>query len=81
MNLIKECFSDGGQISYSRCASGVIVLACVSWVSYIVFRTRLIPDLQGVALFLSTGVGVHYGSNKLPDILSAFGKRDADKKA
>lgn len=72
MKWIKECFSDNGTVSYSRCGSGAITLACLVWVSYVVLRTRALPDMQGVSLFLSTGVGVHYGSNKLQGIVGAL---------
>lgn len=66
---------DGSEPSYSRCASGFIVMAVIGWVTYAIVHSHgQIPDLGSPALFLSTGVGAHYGSNKLPDILSVFKK-------
>lgn len=75
MNFLKGIFSDNGAASYSRCASGFIVMAVVGWVSYVIFKTHTIPALDGPSMFLGTGVGVHYGSNKLPDIMGAFKKQ------
>ena len=70
--FIKSVFSEDGQGSYSRCAGGFVVVAVVSWVSYVVWKTKVIPDLQGPAFFLASGNAVSYGTNKLPDILSAI---------
>jgi hypothetical protein len=69
--FLKEVFSEDGQGSFSRIASGFIVLATCGWVTYVVARTRTIPDLSGPSLFLGTGAA-HYGLNKLPDIVEKF---------
>jgi hypothetical protein len=72
LDFVKQVFSENGQGSYSRSASGIIVASVIAWVSYVVFRSHTIPDLTGPAAFLTTGVGVHYGTNKAPDILTAI---------
>jgi len=74
MSFLREVFSEDGQGSYSRSASGTIVLAVLAWVTYIVIKTHAIPDLTGPAWFLVTGTGIHYGTNKAPDIMGAFQK-------
>lgn len=76
--FVKEVLSDSGQPSYSRCASAFIVLSVVGWVTYALLKAHAIPDLQGPAWFLSTGVGVHYGSNKMPDIIASFKNKLGD---
>jgi len=58
--------------SYSRCASAFIVVSVCSWVLYLVIKTAHMPDLTGPSAFLTTGVGIHYGTNKASDILSAL---------
>jgi hypothetical protein len=70
--FLKSVFSEDGQGSYSRVASGIIVFSTIFWVTYLVIKHAVMPDLTGPAAFLSTGVGVHYGTNKMSDIVSAF---------
>ena len=55
----KGVFSDGDAPSFSRCGTGVLVSAAVTWVTYIVFKTTSLPDLGGLSLF----VVVLYGAN------------------
>jgi hypothetical protein len=70
--FIKGALSESpGVPSYSRLASGVIVLAVISWVSYVVFKTDALPDLSGALFFLTGGVGIHYGTNKASEIIAA----------
>lgn len=70
--FLKEVFSEDGQGSFSRVASGFIVLATCGWVTYVVARTHSIPDLAGPSGFIGVGSVGHYATNKLPDIVSAF---------
>jgi hypothetical protein len=72
LKFLREVFSESGEGSYSRCAAGAIVVATITWVSYVVFRTKAIPDLTGPLSFMSSGVAVHYGTNKAADIIAAF---------
>lgn len=69
--FFREVFSEDGQGSFSRVIQGVIVLATCSWVTYVVIRTRAIPDLSGASLFIGTGAA-HYGINKMASIVEAF---------
>jgi hypothetical protein len=68
----KSVFSDAGQGSFSRCGSGAIVVCTLSWISYVVFKTKALPDLGGPSMFLVAGVGACYGTNKIPDIMAAL---------
>jgi hypothetical protein len=52
-------FSDSGTPSWSRVASGLIVLLGVIWVSFLVFVNHALPDMSGLALL----IGVPYGLN------------------
>jgi hypothetical protein len=67
----KSVFSDGGAGSLSRCGSGFILVSTVGWVSYLVIKNGTMPDLTGPAIFMTAGVGSLYGTNKLPEMLSA----------
>jgi hypothetical protein len=69
--FLREVFSEGGQGSFSRVIQGLIVLSTCGWVTYVVLRTRAIPDLGGPATFVGAG-SLHYMTNKLPDIMNAF---------
>jgi len=52
-------FSDGGVPSFSRVATGLIVVVALGWITYIVYQTRVIPDVGGVVLLASTLYGVN----------------------
>lgn len=71
--FLQSVFSeDDGQGSYSRVASGAIVVATLAWVSHVVWKTGALPDLTGPATFICLAAGSHYGINKASDIISAF---------
>ena len=69
--FFKEVFSEGGQGSFSRVIQGFIVVMTCSWVTYVVFRTRAIPDLTTPAMFIGAG-SLHYMTNQAAGIVSAF---------
>ncbi len=69
--FLREVFSEEGRGSFSRVIQGFIVVTTCSWVTYVVLRTRAIPDLSGCALFIGTGA-IHYGVGKVAGIVSAF---------
>ena len=70
--FLKSVFSEDGQGSYSRIASAVITLTVLSWVTHVVWRTHVVPDLTGALAFLTGGVGVHYGVNKFNDVVDTY---------
>jgi len=70
--FVKSVFSDGGEGSFSRCGAGAVIFATLSWVGYVVFKTKTIPDLGGPSMFMASGVAVCYGTNRAADIISAF---------
>lgn len=72
MKFLREVFSDGGEGSFSRCGAAFVAVSVVAWVTYILLKTKAMPDLYGPAMFLTSGIGVLYGTNKVPDIVSAF---------
>jgi hypothetical protein len=72
LTFIKSAFSENGEGSYSRIASGVIVLATLGWVSHVVFKTHALPDLTGALAFMTGGVTAHYGVNKFNDYINDY---------
>ncbi len=55
---LKQLFSESGEASFSRVASAVALFCSCSWVSYIVWRTRALPGLEGIAVFISSFYGL-----------------------
>ncbi len=59
------CESDGSP-SFSRVASGLLIVFACGWITSLVLKNHAIPDLAGIALL----IGVPYGVNKLGIALS-----------
>ena len=70
--FLKSVFSEDGQGSYSRFVGGIIVVATVVWITFLVIKNKVMPDLTGPTAFLTIGSGSHYITNKASDIVSAF---------
>lgn len=71
-SFLKSVFSEDGQGSYSRCGSAFIVLATIVWITYLVVKNKVMPDLGPPTMFMSVGTGVHYGTNKATDIIDSI---------
>ncbi len=56
--FLKQLFSESGEASFSRVASCIALLCSCSWISYIVWRTRALPGLEGIAMFISSFYGL-----------------------
>lgn len=72
LKFIQEVFSDAGSGSFSRCGSAAIILFCLVWTSHVVYKTHQLPDMGGVSMFMSSGVGTLYGINKAGGIFAAI---------
>lgn len=63
-NRILEMFTENdGKLSLSRVLASIIVLAPIFWVSYLVIKTAVLPDLTGPAVFVGGGA-TQYGVGK-----------------
>lgn len=71
---VKRVFSDAGEPSFSRWSSGAIVLATIVWVTYLVIKNHILPDMEGPAIFISTGTGSSYGINRISSMLEKRGQ-------
>lgn len=77
--FLRSVFSESdGTGSWSRCGSLMIVLATLGWITHVVWRTHVIPDLGGATAFMTTGAGTLYGTNKLGSIVSALTGKGKD---
>lgn len=68
--FFKKLFSDSGEVSFSRTASGIAVICSCVWVSYVVYKNIAIPDLSGIALFIGTLYGLGKVSETIQKIKS-----------
>lgn len=63
--FLKSVFSEpDGTGSASRVLSGVVIVATLGWITYLVLTTHILPDLSGASLFVGAGFS-GYGVNKL----------------
>ncbi len=56
--FLRQLFSESGEASFGRVASCVALTCSCLWVSYIVWRTRALPGLEGIAVFISSFYGL-----------------------
>lgn len=60
----KGVLSDSGNPSWSRVASSLLLIACVTWDTVFLFRTSMLPDggtLSAQALFISSPYLINTG--------------------
>lgn len=62
---------EDGTPSYSRTGSLLLLLGVLGWVTHIVLKTHVIPDLTGVSYFFVGGTTALYGVNKGTTTLKA----------
>ena len=59
--FLKNLFSESGEVSFGRIGAYHALVAALVWVSYVVFTTKVIPDLGGISLFIGTLYGLSKG--------------------
>ena len=72
MSFLREVFSEDGQGSFSRVASGFHTIGVLSWISHFVWIHGAIPD-SVTMLALGGFATVHYAANKTANAISTFG--------
>lgn len=73
-NFFKSVFSEAdGTGSWSRVQSAIALVAVLSWVTYLVIKTKALPDLTSATIFVSGS----YVANRI----SRFLKKDGDSAA
>jgi hypothetical protein len=73
MNFWKGVFSDNGNPSFSRVATGIALVAVICWITHIVRHLHAMPDFSGPSLFVGTLYGLNVGRN-------IFRKDEGDQK-
>jgi hypothetical protein len=69
--FFKSVFSEAdGNGSWSRMQSAIALVAVLSWVTFIVIKTKALPDLTSATIFISSS----YVANRI----SRFLKKDGD---
>ncbi len=78
MELLKKCvtflheaLTEDGKGSCSRLMSFAMVMSAIVWVTYLILRTKVIPDMAGPTMWASGGA-LHYGVNKASEIAGAI---------
>ncbi|HEV2234798.1 MAG: hypothetical protein ACYDA9_05165 [Terriglobia bacterium] len=57
-NFLQHLFSESGEASFSRVGSFLALLFSLGWLSYIVWKTRAVPGLEGITFFVSSLYGL-----------------------
>jgi hypothetical protein len=78
MNFWIGVFSDDGAPSFSRVASGFIMLACVAWDSILIFHNLhsptgvyALPDFSGQCLLIAVPYGLNVTGKAIGKIAAA----------
>ncbi|HLZ08810.1 MAG TPA: hypothetical protein VKT80_09505 [Chloroflexota bacterium] len=66
-------FSDEGTPSFSRVATGILVVACVVWDSYLCFVNHALPDFSGQALLIGTPYGLNVSAKAVSKLRNPDG--------
>jgi hypothetical protein len=54
MNFLKQLFSDSPGVSFGRFGCFLALVAGIVWVTRIVWKTNILPDLSGLTFFVSS---------------------------
>lgn len=72
MGFVKSFLDDREKsVNPSHVIAGMLVLASIGWITFLVIKNHMLPDLSGVAYLLG-GSGAMNIANKAEDILSKF---------
>jgi len=66
--FISGVFSDGGNPSFSRVATAVVLIACIWWDTYFLYKTRTLPDFGGQIAFVSLIYGLNVAGSTASNI-------------
>jgi hypothetical protein len=67
---LRETLSEDGVGSYSRVSGFMVICASLVWVSFLIVRNHVIPDLNGVATFVTAGNSA-YAANQVKRVVAA----------
>lgn len=74
MGFIKAFFDDTDKsVNPAHVVAAVLVSASIGWVTYLVLKNHIMPDLTGIAYLLG-GSGAMNVAQKMEDIVAKFKK-------
>jgi len=57
-HFLSQLFSESGAASFSRLGSFLALISACGWVSFIVYKTRALPGLDGLTFFIGSLYGL-----------------------
>ena len=78
MKFLKAVFSESSEWSFGRIAGGLALLASIIWITYLVWKTHVLPDLYRPMVFGTSWYGVTATKGAL---LKIFGEKTIDSGA
>ena len=74
MSFIKAFFNDADKsVNPAHVVAATLVTASIGWVTYLVLKNHVLPDLAGIAYLLG-GSGAMNVAQKMEDIVAKFKK-------
>ncbi len=70
---LRQLFSESGEASFSRVGSFLALVCSCSWVTYIVWRTRSLPALDGPTVFIAGLYGLGKAGETVQRVLGGKG--------
>jgi hypothetical protein len=78
MSFFKAIFDDRDKsVNASHCIAFLLTFSSIAWVTYLVHKNHILPDLSGIAYLLG-GSGAMNVANKMEDIVAKFSKKSSD---
>lgn len=68
----KQALSENGEGSFTRYACLFILINAAGWVWFSMFKSHVLPDFNGLTLFVSSCLGVLYGTNQAKNVVAAW---------
>jgi|GEM_PF-3144590 len=76
--FLEGVFSDGGNPSFSRVATAVLLTACLWWDTYFLYKMKALPDFGGQIAFVTLIYGVNVAGSTVAKFSNAA-TADANK--
>ena len=77
LSFLRSVFSEAdGAGSMSRIGTMLVVVFALAWVTYLVVRHDVLPDLSGLAIWVVSISTSLYGVNRLADVVQTATQKD-----
>ncbi len=68
-NFLQHLFSESGETSFSRVGSFLALIFSLGWLSYIVWKTRTVPSVEGLTIFICSLYGLGKAGETIQRVL------------